>query len=190
VAEASPFACDARLADGTLVHLRPLLAADEAEFLRGFAALSRESRYRRFLDSVQKLTPEQITYLTNVDGKEHVAWIVSFDDEQGVERGAAVARSIRERDDPTIAEFAIAVTDAWQGRGVGRLLTETLARVAWNDGVRRWRATMLADNVPVQRCLARVAEEEERHAEDRGSIEAVYRLNVPADAPPSASTTA
>ncbi len=179
----SPYATDARLRDGTLVHLRPLHAEDEAEFLRGFAALSRESRYRRFLDSMPKLSPEQVTYLTHVDGKEHVAWVAGFYDESGVEHGAAVARSIREHEDPTIAEFAIAVADAWQGRGVGKLLTEKLAQVAWQDGVRKWRATMLADNVPVQHCLASVAHEETRHVEDRGAIEVVYRLHAPRPAP-------
>ncbi len=179
----SPHAKDARLADGTLVHVRPLHDEDVDEFRRGFAALSRESRYRRFLDAMPKLTPEQVTYLTHVDGKDHVAWIVSFDDEDGVERGAAVARSIREHGDPQIAEFAIAVADAWQGRGVGRLLTQTLANVVWDEGVRHWRATMLADNVPVQRCLLRVADEETRHVEDRGAVEVLYRLRGPADAP-------
>lgn len=178
----SPHAHDARLADGTLVHVRPVRASDEAEFIRGFAALSPESRYRRFLDSMQKLTAEQVNYLIHVDGIEHVAWIVSFDDEDGVERGAAIARSIREHDEPTVAEFAIAVADAWQGRGVGRLLTETLARAVWDAGVRRWRATMLANNTPVQRCLARVAVEETRRIEDRGSAEIVYRLRDPAAA--------
>lgn len=171
---------EARLPDGTRVHVRPLYAEDEAEFLRGFAALSHESRYRRFLDSMAKLTPEQVTYLTQVDGQNHIAWIVGFYDAAGVERGAAVARSIREHTDPQIAEFAIAVADAWQGRGVGSLLTETLARVAWETGVRKWRATMLADNLPVQRCLLHVAEEETRHVEDRGAVEVVYRLRTPA----------
>jgi GNAT superfamily N-acetyltransferase len=172
----SPQACHARLPDGTLVHMRPLEPADEAEFVRGFESLSRESRYRRFLDSIQKLTPEQITYLTHVDGKQHVAWIVSYEDESGVERGAAVARSIRENDDPSIAEFAIAVTDAWQQRGVGKLLTGKLAHVVQQDGVRFWRATMLADNVPVQRCLLHVADEAARRMEDRGSVEVMYKL--------------
>jgi acetyltransferase len=182
VPSSSPHAHDARLADGTLVHVRPVRASDEAEFVRGFAALSPESRYRRFLDSVQKLTAEQVNYLIHVDGIQHVAWIVSFDDAQGIERGAAIARCIREHDDPTVAEFAIAVADAWQGRGVGRLLTRTIARAVWDAGVRRWRATMLTSNVPVQRCLERVAIEETRHIEDRGSVEIVYRLRDPAAA--------
>jgi acetyltransferase len=183
VPSAGPHAKDARLSDGSLVHLRPLFGEDEAEFLRGFAALSRESRYRRFLDSMPKLSPEQVAYLTHVDGKDHVAWVVGYYDPDGAERGAAVARSIREHEDPQIAEFAIAVADDWQGRGVGRLLTETLARVVWDEGIRRWRATMLADNTAVQHCLLRIAHEETRHVEDRGAIEVVYRLHAPLSEP-------
>jgi len=41
---------------------------------------------------------------------------------------------------------------------------------------------MLANNTPVQRCLARVAVEETRRIEDRGSAEIVYRLRDPAAA--------
>jgi acetyltransferase len=165
-----------RLRDGTPITLRPLRADDAAELVRGFHSLSRESRYRRFLEIVDHLTPAQIDYLTRVDGHDHIAWVAAYRGEDGADHGAGVARSIREPGHYDTAEFAITLADPWQGRGVGRLLTEVVARDGWAHGVRFWRATMLADNVAVQRCMQKVGDEIVRHLEDRGAIEVVYKL--------------
>jgi GNAT superfamily N-acetyltransferase len=165
-----------RLRDGTPITLRPLLPSDAAELVRGFESLSRESRYRRFLEFVDHLTPAQVEYLTRVDGRDHIAWVAAYRGTDGADHGAGVARSIREPGHVDTAEFAVTLADAWQGRGIGSLLTEVVARDAWRNGVRFWRATMLADNVAVQRCLQKVGDEILRRVEDRGAIEVVYKL--------------
>ncbi len=57
--------------------------------------------------------------------------------------GLGVARFIRDPDDPGVAEPAIAVVDAWQGRGVGRVLTDRLVDAARERGIRELRCTVL-----------------------------------------------
>ena len=64
--------------------------------------------------------------------------------ESGEERVVALANYVRLRD-PLTAEVAFAVTDAYQGRGIGTRLVEQLARApqltASNGSSARWRTT-------------------------------------------------
>ena len=62
------------LRDGRPVALRPVVPEDRARLAEGFAELSRESRRLRFLGSVSTLNDAQLRYLTDVDGRDHVAW--------------------------------------------------------------------------------------------------------------------
>lgn len=47
---------------------------------------------------------------------------------------------------PEEAEVAVVVEDAWQGRGLGRILVRNLARRARTVGVERFVASMLPEN--------------------------------------------
>jgi L-amino acid N-acyltransferase YncA len=166
------------LPDGTEVLVRPLRPEDAELLVSGFEHLSSETRHRRFLSSVKHLTPQQVRELTHPDGYDHLAWVVaSVDPGSTAEReGLAVARSIREGADPTIAEFAIVVTDEWQGRGVGKLLTRVLADEARRCGVRKWRALMLVDNERVRKLLSGVGREAGRKIGGDGTVEILYDL--------------
>ena len=62
------------LADGTPVGIRPIIPADRPRIAEGLAALSAESRYLRFLRPVDHLSPEELTYLTEIDYRTHFAW--------------------------------------------------------------------------------------------------------------------
>ena len=65
----------------------------------------------------------------------------------------AVARCIRIPDRPAIGEVAIVVADVLQRQGVGTRLVGQLAELAVAQGITRFRAMMLSDNVPIQRLL-------------------------------------
>lgn len=145
------------LRDGTRVVLRHIRPEDAEELSHGFDQLSAESRMFRFLHGVKRLTAEQLRYLTDVDGRDHVA-IVAADAQN---HGLGVARFIRAKDDPVVAEAAITVVDALQGRGLGSMLGEALARAARERGIERFRGEILASNQRVRELLdaagARVA---------------------------------
>jgi acetyltransferase len=53
-------------------------------------------------------------------------------------------------DDTDLAECAIVVTDAWQGRGVGTELMRTLAVAARRNGIHTLVGTSLAENQRIQ----------------------------------------
>jgi GNAT superfamily N-acetyltransferase len=125
------------------VRIRQVRPSDAGLLLRGFARLSDESRYRRFLAPMPELSDSMVRYLTDVDHHDHEA-LVALDDATG--EGVGVARYVRDPEDPRRAESAVTVIDDWQGRGVGTLLLELLAARAREEGVERFTALMLASN--------------------------------------------
>ena len=53
------------------------------------------------------------------------------------------------------AEFAVLVSDAWQGRGIGPELISRLIGIARDEKIVRIRADVLADNTVMQRILSK-----------------------------------
>lgn len=132
------------LRDGTAVTIRPIRPEDEGieqEFVRN---LSDESRYFRFRDGVRELSPRMLTHLTRVDYERHLALIAVT--EQGArEIQIGVARYIADAD-RSRCEFAIAVADGWQRRGLGTRIMEALMAAARSAGMREMYGEVLAGN--------------------------------------------
>ena len=136
------------LRDGTRVRFRPVGPQDKERLRLGFERLSPRSRYQRFFRHIDHLSEAQLRYLTEVDGVDHVAWIALLEDEPG-HPGVGVARWIRLRGEPDVAEAAVTVVDEWHDRGLGTALLQILAGSAASAGVRAFRAWVLGDNRPM-----------------------------------------
>jgi len=130
-----------RLRDGVSIRIRPIEPDDRAELAAGFERLSPESRFRRFLSPIVRLSEHDLDHFTQVDHYDHEA-LVALDAE--TDEGVAVARYVRTG--PDRAEPAVAVVDDWQGRGVGSALLDALADRAYECGIRCFEATVLATN--------------------------------------------
>lgn len=143
------------LSGGGLVRIRPVTADDAAALRDAWKRLSPMSRHRRFFGSVTALTDEMVRYLTDVDGKNHIALAAVIDSpDLKTETGVGIARCIRLKDEPEVAEAAVTVVDDMQGKGVGRLLLQELAKAACAVGIRRFRGEGLADNAPLRSLLS------------------------------------
>ena len=59
---------DVTLAQGLRVRLRTVTPADRQKLVEGFARLSAESRYQRFLSTKSELTDADLKFLTTPDG--------------------------------------------------------------------------------------------------------------------------
>jgi GNAT superfamily N-acetyltransferase len=116
--------------DGTVVHLRPLRRDDRELVARFFAGLSPESRRRRFLTPMPRLSEAMLRRLLEVDGRRHVAVVATVKGEW-----AGIARWIALAEEPAAAEVAVTVTDRYQGRGIGRLLVGALQPAAVRAGL-------------------------------------------------------
>lgn len=149
------------LPDGSVIHIRPIMREDRALLEQGFERLSDESRYRRFLHPVKRLGSRELDYFTRVNHTDHEALVALGP--HGTEP-VGVARYVR-LDDPDCAEVAIAVVDAWQGKGVGTVLLHDLVERAKAAGVRRFSAVCLADNADVIDLLGRLGSTRVDHPE-------------------------
>lgn len=140
------------LADGRRIVIRPVLPQDtdaEQVFVMG---LSAASRYRRFHVGLHALPDDTLRRMTQIDHASHVALVAQpagddgddDDDEPGI---VADARYVRTGADT--AEFAVAVADGWQRRGLGRRMLEQLGRHAARHGLRTLVGDVLADNAPM-----------------------------------------
>lgn len=146
---------EARLADGSVVLLRLARPADRELLKRGFDRLSVESRYLRFMGSKSALTEAELDALTTADGVDHFAiGALRADPESGELEGVGVARFVRRPEEPEVAEAAVTVVDAVQGRGLGSLLLRRLAAAARERGVQRFQGEVLLRNEPMRRLLA------------------------------------
>jgi len=163
------------LPDGAEVLIRPIRADDKRLLQEGLERLSDESVQRRFLSPKRTFSRTELRYLTEVDGRNHVAFVVE-DPNETERRLIAVGRFVRLVGDPEAAEVAIVVADDWQRRRLGSLLAERLAAEARRVGIARFTATMAADNRPAHRLMARLTEHLEQHHVGSGVDELVLDL--------------
>lgn len=162
------------LPDGTGILLRPVEPADKARLTVALGRLSDETIRRRFLAAKPRFSSGELRYLTEVDGHDHLAIVAVLADDR--ETIVGVARCVRLPDAPDTAEFAIVVADGLQGRGLGTLLARTLADAARAEGIRRFAATMLGENVAVHRLMCTITDGLERDRVGGGLREVVIDL--------------
>lgn len=136
----------ALLADGTTVAVRPISPADAAReqaFVRG---LSPRSRYFRFMNTLSELSPQLLERFTRPDPAREIALVALTGSADGRnEEQVAVARCFRTHENGP-AEFAIAVADRFQGKGLGQLLMQELIACARLRGWRRLEGVILWNN--------------------------------------------
>lgn len=144
------------LADGTGIIVRPLLDEDREGIEEGFERLSAESRYQRFMTSMETLPEHYVDYLTNVDYARDFAVIAAIEDPVRFElQGLGIARFITLDEPCDEAELAITILDETQGRGLGMLFMNILLRAAQERGLRALRAEVLPDNKGMQTLAAK-----------------------------------
>jgi acetyltransferase len=138
------------LHDGPIVRVRPLRWTDRAIYERAVLDLSPRSRYLRFFAPVPRLSEKLLDLMTQTDGHRHVAYVALTLDES---TALGVVRYIRSAHHPQTGEVAIAVADAWQGRGLGGQLLRDIVEHARLAGLQSLAATTLLENSGAARLL-------------------------------------
>lgn len=108
-----------------------------------FAALSQESRLRRFFSLAVPGDKLISSFCDDSNPRQQVTlivtqWVGNAETINAV--GSYVAR------DETAAEIGLAVADAWQGKGIGTLMLERLALIAAANGIRHFWAMTMFEN--------------------------------------------
>jgi GNAT superfamily N-acetyltransferase len=143
------------LSDGSEVLIRTVRPEDKPLFVAGWSHLSDESVYRRFLQLRDDLSVDELAFFTEIDHVDHEA-IGAMDGE--TREGVAVARYVRDRERPHVAEAAVVVIDAWQARGLGGKLLRRLCARATENRIRVFSASLLSSNDAMLTLFERLGE--------------------------------
>jgi GNAT superfamily N-acetyltransferase len=125
--------------------LRPIRTDDKDRLQRGMKLLSERSRLLRFNRPIRQLSDEQLRYLTEVDHRDHVAW-VALDPEHPELPGMGVGRYTACRSPPRWARRPSPSLTGYHGRGLDALLLAVLAETARANGIRVFRNYVRTDN--------------------------------------------
>ncbi|HEX9207037.1 MAG TPA: GNAT family N-acetyltransferase [Steroidobacteraceae bacterium] len=128
--------------EATIRPIRP----EDAEIERDFVhRLSEQSRFLRFMFGLHDLTPAMLSRFTQIDYDREMALIAVRRLPDGSEQQIGVARYITLPDEET-CEFAIVVSDEWQGKGLARKLFQKLIDVARDRRLRVMTGITLREN--------------------------------------------
>ena len=134
------------LCDGRVVQVRPVQEGDATKLLDMYAALSPESRYRRYFTAgglKSRCDAERLA--AAADAGDVVLVAVSEDYPEQIAGVAQLAGT----------EAALTVRDDYQSIGLGSLLLDSLLAAARRRGLRRVEALTLAGNSRVLHILHR-----------------------------------
>lgn len=154
------------LADGRWAAVRAVHPRDLDEMDRFLSSLSPPSRRMRFQGVVNLLPCHALAQLTRVDDEGHATLVALASATSTI---VGEARLVRDEVDPRHAEFAIAVADAWQGRGLGRQLLQRLLERGHAMGLAGLYGSVLDDNHPMLGMLQRMGARPRPHA-DLGTV--------------------
>ena len=149
---------DAAMKDGTPVAIRPIRPEDEPLMVKFHETLSDRSVYLRYLHMLklsQRVAHERLTRICFIDYAREMALVVERTDEKGEKTIIAVGRLQRLPTEGE-AEFALLVSDEYQGRGLGPALMGRVIDVARSEGLKTLKADILSDNSAMQRLCARL----------------------------------
>jgi acetyltransferase len=130
--------------DGTPVTLRPIKPEDEPMWHELLGSCSKESIRFRFSSLIKQTTHEMASRYCFIDYDREIA-IVAEVEEEGRRKLIAVGQLASDANHEE-AEYAVLITDRWQGRGLGGMLTDYCVEVAKRWGVKRIVAETSKDN--------------------------------------------
>jgi acetyltransferase len=137
------------LEDSTEVLIRPIRPEDEPMMASFHATLSERSVYLRYFHMLPldaRIDHKRLTRICFIDyAREMVLVAERLDPTSGEREILAVGRLIRE-ENAKEAEFAVLISDRFQGHGLGTELLKRLIEIARADGLERVTADILGEN--------------------------------------------
>ncbi len=136
-----------KLPDGTEVLLRPIKPEDEPMWLDLLASCSKESIYLRFRYDFNFDSHEVASQFCFIDYDRELG-IVAEIVEDGEKKLIGVGRLIADPD-IEIVEYAILITDKWQKKDLGHIITEYCVQIAKDLKIKRLVAETTKNNKPM-----------------------------------------
>jgi acetyltransferase len=146
------------LRDGTDVLIKPIRPEDEPLLQTFHQTLSERTVMMRYFQSLQygqRVSHERLTRVCFNDYDRELALVATARNESGARQIIGVGRLCK-LPHTSSAEFALLISDQWQGKGLGTKLLELLLEVASREQVRRVRADILAANLDMQKVCTKL----------------------------------
>jgi acetyltransferase len=134
---------DITLRDGTKIHVRPIRGEDESTMRDFFEALSAESVFYRFGLRRINMPHTNLARFCQVDYDRDLAFLALAPGRDQVVVGDMQLHRFVDLEN---AEFSLTVADAWQGRGLGRVLMDYCISVARDIGIKTLWMDVIKDN--------------------------------------------
>ncbi|MDX1663451.1 MAG: bifunctional acetate--CoA ligase family protein/GNAT family N-acetyltransferase, partial [Candidatus Promineifilaceae bacterium] len=142
---------------GTDVLIRPIRPEDEPLMVRFHEPLSEHSVYMRYFRSLnldQRTAHDRLTRICFIDYDREMALVATRANPQSGEREILGVGRLSKLANNQEAEFALLISDAFQGQGLGTEILRRLLQVAEREGIDIVMAYMLPEN----RGMKRIAE--------------------------------
>jgi acetyltransferase len=154
------------LKDGKTVTIRPIRPEDEPLMVKFHQTLSEESVYLRYAHLVKlshRTAHDRLTRICFIDYDREMALVADYQDPKTGEHSILAVGRLSKAHGINEAEFALMVSDRYQGRGLGSELLQRLLQVAQNEGLQRVTADILSDNSAMQHVCKKLGFHIDRH---------------------------
>ncbi len=172
------YATHRQLRDGTPITVRPIRPEDEPRMVTFHETLSQRSVYHRYfesLDLAKRTAHERLTRVCFIDYQREMVLVAEQEDVGHNIIG--VARLTRT---PHLnqAEFAMLVSDPFQGKGVGTMLLTHLLEIGRAEKIQRIVGEMLADNSGMVHLAQKLGFDIRRNPQDNTIVQAVREFSL------------
>lgn len=164
-------------ADGTKFALRPIRPEDEPLVVDFHHQLSDRSVYLRYFLPLKldyRVAHERLITKCFIDYDREMALVAEYQDEEGSQHIAGIARVIRNHTGAG-AEVAFIVADKYQNRGLGSHLLDCIINIARREGIGYLEGAMLAENFNMKDIFVRAGFR--FHPPEEGAVSAVLQLH-------------
>ncbi len=139
----------ARMKDGTPVTIRPIRPEDEVRMVKFHETLSERTVYFRYLENLKltdRIAHNRLIRMCFIDYDRQMALVVERVNPQTGEPEIIGVGRIQRLPHRRDAEFAIVISDAVQGQGLGTELMRRMIEVARREGLSALRAEVHPEN--------------------------------------------
>ncbi|MEN7549398.1 bifunctional acetate--CoA ligase family protein/GNAT family N-acetyltransferase [Rapidithrix thailandica] len=136
------------MSNGEEVTVRPILPEDENLVIAFHKTLSDESVYMRYFYNLSyntRISHERLARICFIDYDREMALVTLEKDEKGHDRLIGVGRLTKYRTEEK-AEFAIIISDYYQGKGLGAELLKRLIEIGKKEQLKEIVADILPEN--------------------------------------------
>jgi acetyltransferase len=167
-----------KILDDAPVTIRPIRPEDEPLMVKFHETLSERSVYFRYFHAIgldQRIAHERLTRICFIDYEREMALVILKQDPQTLQQEILAVGRLSKVHGTGVAEFAILVSDLWQGRGLGRELLTRLVEIGRKEKLTR----IYGDILPENRDMLRVCEKlgfQHHYSEEEGVVRAEINL--------------